>query len=153
MLQTAEQVAKRYNIPRQRMDEYGAASQQKATRGEGRGRFDAEMISGDDARRRRRCAARACARRKSPSLPTKGIRPGTTYDGIKDIKPAIPGGVISAGNASQFSDGAGAVRGDEREARRAARPEAARPLPRLRGRPAASPTRWASARCSPCRRS
>jgi acetyl-CoA C-acetyltransferase len=39
----------------------------------------------------------------------EGIRPGTTYDGIKDIKPAIPGGVISAGNASQFSDGAGAV--------------------------------------------
>ena len=38
----------------------------------------------------------------------EGIRPGTTYDGIKDIKPAIPGGVISAGNASQFSDGAGA---------------------------------------------
>ena len=39
----------------------------------------------------------------------EGIRPGTTYEGIKDIKPAIPGGVISAGNASQFSDGAGAV--------------------------------------------
>jgi acetyl-CoA C-acetyltransferase len=42
MLQTAEQVAKRYNIPRQRMDEYGAASQQKATAREGSGRFDAE---------------------------------------------------------------------------------------------------------------
>ena len=38
----------------------------------------------------------------------EGIRPGTTYEGIKDIRPALPGGVISAGNASQFSDGAGA---------------------------------------------
>src|SRR5436189_142753 len=45
MLQTAEQVAKRYNIPRQRMDEYGAASQQKATAAKEAGRFDAEMIS------------------------------------------------------------------------------------------------------------
>ena len=36
------------------------------------------------------------------------MRPGTTYEGIKDIRPALPGGVISAGNASQFSDGAGA---------------------------------------------
>jgi acetyl-CoA C-acetyltransferase len=38
----------------------------------------------------------------------EGLRPGTTYDAIKDIRPALPGGVISAGNASQFSDGAGA---------------------------------------------
>ena len=49
----------------------------------------------------------------------EGIRAGTTYEGIKDIRPAMPGGVISAGNASQFSDGAGACVRDEREARRA----------------------------------
>ncbi|HMQ73905.1 MAG TPA: acetyl-CoA C-acyltransferase, partial [Rubrivivax sp.] len=38
----------------------------------------------------------------------EGLRPGTTYEGIKDIRPAMPGGVVTAGNASQFSDGAGA---------------------------------------------
>ncbi|HYP34579.1 MAG TPA: acetyl-CoA C-acyltransferase, partial [Burkholderiaceae bacterium] len=38
----------------------------------------------------------------------EGIRPGTTYDSIKDIRPAMPGGLVSAGNASQFSDGGGA---------------------------------------------
>jgi acetyl-CoA C-acetyltransferase len=38
----------------------------------------------------------------------EGIRPGTTYEGICNIRPAVPGGVISAGNASQFSDGGGA---------------------------------------------
>ena len=38
----------------------------------------------------------------------EGIRPGTTYDGIKDLRSALPGGLISAGNASQFSDGGGA---------------------------------------------
>ena len=38
----------------------------------------------------------------------EGLRPGTTYDGIKGIRSAMPGGVVTAGNASQFSDGAGA---------------------------------------------
>jgi acetyl-CoA C-acetyltransferase len=38
----------------------------------------------------------------------EGIRAGTTYEGIKDIRTAVPGGVVTAGNASQFSDGAGA---------------------------------------------
>ena len=64
MLQTAEQVAKRYNIPRQRMDEYGAASQQKATAAQGSRPLRRRDDLGDDARRRRRCAARACAPRK-----------------------------------------------------------------------------------------
>jgi len=108
MLQTAEQVAKRYNIPRQRMDEYGASSQQKATAAKEAGRFDAEMISVTTLAGV--ADAQLGLRTKEVTISAdEGIRPGTTYDGIKDIKPAIPGGVISAGNASQFSDGAGAV--------------------------------------------
>ena len=108
MLQTAEQVAKRYDIPRQRMDEYGAASQQKATAARDAGRFDAEIIPVTTIAG----VADAVMGMRSKEVTVtqdEGIRPGTTYDGIKDIRPAIPGGVISAGNASQFSDGAGAV--------------------------------------------
>jgi len=108
MLQTAEQVAKRYKIERERMDRYGAESQQKATAARDAGRFDAELVSVTTL------AGVADAvmglRTKEVTISAdEGIRPGTTYEGIKDIKPAIPGGVISAGNASQFSDGAGAV--------------------------------------------
>ena len=107
MLQTAEQVAKRYNIGRDRMDEYGAASQQKACAAQEAGLFNAEMVS-----------VTTIAGVADPVLGLRskevtitadeGLRPGTTKEGIAGIKPAIPGGVISAGNASQFSDGAGA---------------------------------------------
>ena len=49
----------------------------------------------------------------------EGIRADTTYEGVSQIKPAIEGGVIAAGNASQFSDGASAARRDERQGSRA----------------------------------
>ena len=108
MLQTAEQVAKRYEISRDRMDEYGALSQQKATAALAAGRFEAEIAP---------ITVTAGVVDKVMGLSTKqvtvssdeGIRAGTTKEGISGIKPAIPGGLISAGNASQFSDGGGAV--------------------------------------------
>lgn len=107
MLQTAEQVAKRYNIGRERMDQYGAQSQQRATAARDAGKFNDEIVAVTTM------AGVADAvmglRTKEVTISAdEGIRPGTTYDGIKDIRPALPGGVISAGNASQFSDGAGA---------------------------------------------
>jgi acetyl-CoA C-acetyltransferase len=107
MLQTAEQVAKRYNISRERMDQYGAQSQQRATAARDAGKFNDEIVSVTTM------AGVADAvmglRTKEVTISAdEGIRPGTTYDGIKDIKPALPGGVISAGNASQFGDGGGA---------------------------------------------
>ena len=108
MLQTAENVAKRYGIGRDVMDEYGAASQQKATAALAAGRFDAEIAP---------ITVTMGVADKLMGLTTKqvtvskdeGIREGTTKEGISGIKPAIPGGVIAAGNASQFSDGGGAV--------------------------------------------
>jgi acetyl-CoA C-acetyltransferase len=118
MLQTAEQVAKRYNIGRDAMDEYGAASQQKATAALEAGRFKDEIAP---------ITVLAGVADPVLGLRTKevtvendeGIRPGTTKEGISGIRPAIPGGVISAGNASQFSDGGGAcVVVDERYAER-----------------------------------
>jgi acetyl-CoA C-acetyltransferase len=107
MLQTAEQVAKRYNISRDAMDEYGAASQQRAAAALEAGLFKAEIAP---------ITVTAGVADKVMGLTTKqvtvendeGIRAGTTKEGISGIRPAIPGGVISAGNASQFSDGGGA---------------------------------------------
>jgi len=107
MLQTAEQVAKRYNIGREVMDEYGAASQQKACAAAAAGKFDDEIAP---------ITVVAGVYDKTLGLISKqvtvsrdeGLREGTTVEGISGIKPAIPGGVVSAGNASQFSDGAGA---------------------------------------------
>jgi acetyl-CoA C-acetyltransferase len=107
MLQTAENVAKRYNMPKQRMDEYGAASQQRACAAQEKGLFNDEMVSVTVT------AGVADAvmglRSKEVTISAdEGLRPGTTYEGIKDIRSAVPGGVVTAGNASQFSDGAGA---------------------------------------------
>ena len=107
MLQTAEQVAKRYGIGREAMDEYGAASQQKATAALEAGLFNAEIAP---------ITVTAGVADKVMGLMTKqvtvsqdeGIRAGTTYDAIKGLRSALPGGLVSAGNASQFSDGAGA---------------------------------------------
>ncbi|MGJ7522522.1 acetyl-CoA C-acyltransferase [Variovorax sp. LT1P1] len=118
MLQTAEQVAKRYHIGRDAMDEYGASSQQKATAALEAGRFKDEIAP---------ITVLAGVADPVMGLRTKevtvendeGIRAGTTKEGISGIRPAIPGGLISAGNASQFSDGGGAcVLVDERYAER-----------------------------------
>ncbi|MCW2312966.1 acetyl-CoA C-acyltransferase [Rhodoferax antarcticus] len=108
MLQTAETVATRYGISREAMDEYGAASQQRATDALAAGLFTAEIAP---------ITVTMGVADKALGLITKevtvsqdeGIRPGTTYEGIKDLRSALPGGLVSAGNASQFSDGAGAV--------------------------------------------
>ena len=107
MLQTAENVAKRYGISREAMDEYGAASQQKATAALAAGLFDAEIapitVTAGVAD-----AVMGMTTKQVTVSKDEGIRGGTTKEGISGIKPAVPGGVISAGNASQFSDGGGA---------------------------------------------
>ena len=107
MLQTAEQVAKRYGISRERMDHYGAGSQQRAAAALEAGLFKDEIapitVTAGVAD-----AVMGLRSKEVTVSNDEGIRAGTTYDGIKDIRPAVPGGVISAGNASQFSDGGGA---------------------------------------------
>jgi acetyl-CoA C-acetyltransferase len=107
MLQTAEQVAKRYNIGRDAMDEYGAASQQKACAAQANGLFNDEIapitVTAGVAD-----AVMGMRSKEVTVSVDEGMREGTTKEAISGIKPAIPGGVIAAGNASQFSDGAGA---------------------------------------------
>lgn len=107
MLQTAEQVAKRYNIGRDAMDEYGAASQQKATAAQEAGLFKDEIVPitttmgvADKVM--------GMQTKKVTASQDEGIRPGTTKEVLSGIRSALPGGLVAAGNASQFSDGAGA---------------------------------------------
>jgi len=107
MMQTAEQVAKRYGVSKERMDRFGAESQQKACAAQEQRLFDAEIapitVTAGVA------DAVLGLRSKQVTVSTdEGLRPGTTYEAIKDIRTAVPGGVITAGNASQYSDGAGA---------------------------------------------
>jgi acetyl-CoA C-acetyltransferase len=108
MLQTAETVSKRYGIGRDKQDEYGARSQQRAAAAAAAGKFKDEIVP---------ITVRAgLADKDAGRLFTKevtldsdeGIRADTTYEGVSKIRPALPGGVIAAGNASQFSDGASA---------------------------------------------
>jgi acetyl-CoA C-acetyltransferase len=107
MLQTAENVAKRYSISREAMDEYGAASQQKATAALEAGLFKAEIAP---------ITVTMGVADKVMGLTTRqvtvendeGIRAGTTVEGIRGLRSAVPGGLVTAGNASQFSDGGGA---------------------------------------------
>ncbi len=107
MLQTAENVAKRYNMPRERMDRYGASSQQKASAAQAEGRFKDE-IAPITVTAGMADAVLGLRSKEVTVSADEGIRPGTTYEGVKDIRTALPGGVVTAGNASQFSDGAGA---------------------------------------------
>ena len=108
MLQTAETVASRYGITRDRMDEYGAASQQKAAAARDAGLFDAELVSVATTMGVQDKVTNEISTREVTIRADEGIRADTTYDGVSQIKPAVPGGTIAAGNASQFSDGAGA---------------------------------------------
>jgi acetyl-CoA C-acetyltransferase len=107
MLNTAEQVGKRYNITRDACDEYGALSQQKACAARDAGLFDAEIVP---------ITVTAGVADMKTGMRTKeitvskdeGLRDGTTFESINKIPSAVPGGVVAAGNGSQFSDGAGA---------------------------------------------
>ncbi|CAM2738136.1 acetyl-CoA C-acyltransferase [Janthinobacterium lividum] len=106
MLQTAETVAKRYQISRERQDVYGAQSQQRAAAAQAAGLFDAEIVPMTTIMGVADKASGMLVSREVTICADEGIRADTTYDGVAKIRPAIPGGVISAGNASQFSDGA-----------------------------------------------
>ncbi len=107
MLQTAENVAKRYQLSRERMDQYGAASQQKACAAQEAGKF-ADEIAAITVTAGVADAVLGLRSKEITVSADEGLRPGTTYDSIKDVRTALPGGVITGGNASQFSDGAGA---------------------------------------------
>jgi len=107
MLQTAEQVAKRYKIGRDRMDEYGAASQQKACAAQTAGYFNDEIAPITVTQGVIDKVMGMTTKQVTVSV-DEGLREGTTVEAISGLRSALPGGLVSAGNASQFSDGAGA---------------------------------------------
>ena len=124
MLQTAENVSKRYGITREQQDEYGVRSQQRAAAAAAAGKFDDEIVP---LATRMAVADKAAGRLFTQEVTLRsdeGIRADTTYDGVAKIRPAMPGGVVAAGNASQFSDGAAAcvVMSDRAAAKSGARP-------------------------------
>jgi len=108
MLQTAEEVAKRFKIGRERMDEYGARSQQRACAAQEAGKFTDEIAPITVTMAGVEPGSGRLFRKETTVAADEGLRPGTTVEAIAKLKPALPGGLISAGNASQFSDGAGA---------------------------------------------
>jgi len=108
MLQTAENVATKYGIARDVMDEYGAHSQQKAAAARDAGRFDTELVSVTTTMGVQDKVTNEISTKEVTISADEGIRADTTVEGVSQIKPAVPGGTVAAGNASQFSDGAGA---------------------------------------------
>ena len=119
MLQTAENVAKRYGIAKERQDRYGVESQQRAAAAAAAGKFDDEIVPITVLAGVADPKTRQLTTREVTLSADEGIRPDTTYEGVAKIRTAVPGGVITAGNASQFSDGASASVVMEAEAARA----------------------------------
>lgn len=109
MVDTAEAVARHYGVTKQRQDEYGVRSQLRAAAGQADGRFDAEIVpmtvQAGVADKETGVISMIAKTIKSD----EGIRADTTIEGVRSIRTAVPGGVITAGNASQFSDGASAA--------------------------------------------
>jgi acetyl-CoA C-acetyltransferase len=107
MLNTAENLAKRYHINRLECDEYGVLSQQRACAARDAGLFDAEIVPITvtagiaDLKLGIRSQVMTVTR-------DEGFRDGTTLEALSSIRSAVPNGVVAAGNSSQFSDGAGA---------------------------------------------
>ncbi len=124
MLQTAEYVARRYGIPREKQDEYGVQSQQRAAKARAEGKFKDEIAPLTTKMKVVDKNTSQETIKEVTAAEDEGIRPDTTYEGVSQIKPAIEGGCISAGNASQFSDGASAavVMSDKEAARRGLKP-------------------------------
>jgi len=108
MLATAENVAKRYKIGREAQDRYGVDSQLKAAKARAEGKFRDEIVP---IATRMKVVDKNTGQESVKDVTAaedEGIRPDTNYQGVSQIKPAVEGGVIAAGNASQFSDGASA---------------------------------------------
>ena len=108
MLQTAECVAQRYKVAKERMDEYGVGSQLRAAAAAKAGLFDAEIVPMTVTMGVVDKATSAMTSQQVTISADEGIRADTTLEAVSKIRTAVPGGVITAGNASQFSDGSSA---------------------------------------------
>ena len=108
MLQTAEKVAERYGISKEAQDEYGVRSQLRAAAAQEAGKFKDEIVPMTTTMGVVDKATGRITTKEVTIARDEGIRPDTTIEGVQKIRAALPGGVVTAGNASQFSDGASA---------------------------------------------
>ena len=109
MIGTAEVVAKRYNISRAAMDEYALQSQQRTAAAQAAGRFDDEIVSCDATMAVKDKATGEVTKHEVTIAKDEGNRPDTTLEGLASLQPVMgPDATITAGNASQLSDGASA---------------------------------------------
>ncbi|MBL8386952.1 MAG: acetyl-CoA C-acyltransferase [Hydrogenophaga sp.] len=108
MLQTAETVAQRYNISKLAQDEYGVRSQQRAAAAQAAGKFKDEIVPMTTVMGVVDKTSGRITTREVTIDSDEGIRADTTLEAVQKIRAALPGGVVTAGNASQFSDGASA---------------------------------------------
>ena len=106
MLQTAEVVAKRYGISRDRMDEYGLQSQQRTAAAQAAGKFDDEIVPMKSTKIVVDKATGETSQQEVFLEKDEGNRPETNLEGLQGLNTVIEGGTITAGNASQLSDGA-----------------------------------------------
>ncbi len=109
MLDTAETVANRYNVPREAQDAFALQSQQRTAAAQAAGKFDHEIVpiatikSVTDKQTKEVSHQETCLQRD------EGNRPETTLEALQHLAPVMAGGSVTAGNACQFSDGASAV--------------------------------------------
>ena len=124
MLQTAEYVSRKYNIGREVQDQYGVQSQLRAAKARSEGWTKEEIVPITTKMKVVDKDTKAESMKEVTAAVDEGIRADTTYEGVSQIKPAIEGGVIAAGNASQFSDGASAqvIMSDKEAARHGLQP-------------------------------
>lgn len=108
MLETAEVVARRYGITRETCDAYALSSQLRTAQAQIAGRFDAEIVPMMATMKRVDKATKDVTFHEVVLDRDEGARPGTTLDGLSALAAVIPGGRVTAGNASQLSDGASA---------------------------------------------
>ena len=108
MIDTAEVVAKRYNISREVQDEYALQSQQRTAAGQENGKFDDEIVPMPSTKIIFNQETENTVQEDILLEKDEGNRPSTTLEGLQGLKPVREGGVITAGNASQLSDGASA---------------------------------------------
>ena len=108
MLQTAELVAQRYGISRDVQDEYAFQSQMRTAAAQAAGKFDDEIVALSATKVVIDRETKEQSLHEVPLSKDEGNRAETTLAGLQSLKPVIEGGVITAGNASQLSDGASA---------------------------------------------
>jgi acetyl-CoA C-acetyltransferase len=109
MIDTAEVVANRYNISRDAQDEYALQSQQRTAAGQEAGKFDDEIVPLPSNKGVMNKETKEITFEDVVLEKDEGNRPTTTLEGLAGLKPVREGGFITAGNASQLSDGASAA--------------------------------------------